>query len=56
MFKVALSQEKHKSIVRSEKVIEIDAIWGFLQSQSHFALISTDFHLLVFTIDAESES
>jgi len=26
MFKVALDQEKHKSIVRSEKMIEVHAI------------------------------
>jgi len=56
MFELALSQEKQESIVKSEKVIEVHVIWGFLQSQSHFAPISTDFHLLVFTIDAESES
>jgi len=38
MFKVALSQEKHKSIVRSEKMIEVHAIWGFLQSVGEIVL------------------
>ena len=33
MFGVVLSQEKHKNTVRSEKVIEVHAIWGFCKAQ-----------------------
>jgi len=42
MFEVALSQEKHKSIVRSENVIEVHAIWEFLQSAGEIDLRRCD--------------